>query len=293
MASVVVLLAVCCSAMLSIMSSLFNRKNIEFENAEYIYNFIVSLGAFGSWFVLFLLFFDIDFGVLKYSVLYGICYSITFIALSKAIEHGTVSLTAFINQLSLIGVAVWGFIFWNNSIKATIIIGILFLIVSLYLCLNPSHTGQKKKQITPRWLFFCCVLFVANAGCSIVQKYQQLEYAGNYGIFFMLCGAGFSVIISSLLLMKKMRNHTEQKVKISKKSMVYPFIGGVSSAILNFSILRLMAFGISESIFFPTIAVGGLIITTLFSSKICKEKLMMNQWVGLGIGMIALIFLNI
>ena len=109
----------------------------------------------------------------------------------------------------------------------------------------------------------------------------------------MLCGAGFSVIISSLLLMKKMRNHTEQKVKISKKSMVYPFIGGVSSAILNFSILRLMAFGISESIFFPTIAVGGLIITTLFSSKICKEKLLMNQWVGLGIGMIALIFLNI
>lgn len=293
MAYIVVMLAVCCSAMLSIMSSLFNRKNVACKNAEYIYNFIVSLGAFCSWFVLFLFFSDFNLSVLKYSLLYGVCYSVTFIALYKAIEHGTVSLTAFIKQLSLIGVAVWGFIFWNNSIKATIMIGLLFLIVSLYLCLNPSRTVQQKKQITPKWLFFCCILFAANAGCSIVQKYQQLEFSGNYGIFFMLCGAGFSVIISSLLLVKKVPKQTDPKVKISKKSMVYPFIGGVSSAMLNFSILRLMALGISESVFFPTIAVGGLIITTLFSSKICKEKLLINQWVGLGIGMIALIFLNI
>lgn len=293
MAYSVIILAVCCSAMLSIMSSLFNRKNSACKNAEYIYNFIVSLGAFVSWGVLFLLFTEFDFCVLKYSLLYGACYSCTFIALYKAIEHGAVSLTAFIKQLSLIGVAVWGFVFWNNSIKTTIVIGLLFLIVSLYLCLNQSRTEQKKKQITPKWLFFCCVLFVANAGCSIMQKYQQLEFNGNYGIFFMLCGAGFSVIISSLLLIKKVRNDAENEVKISKKAMVYPFIGGVSSAVLNFSILRLMAFGISESVFFPTIAVGGLILTTLFSSKICKEKLLLNQWVGLGIGMIALVFLNI
>ena len=97
----VIILAVCCSAMLSIMSSLFNRKNSACKNAEYIYNFIVSLGAFVSWGVLFLVFTDFDFGVLKYSLLYGVCYSCTFIALYKAIEHGAVSLTAFIKQLSL------------------------------------------------------------------------------------------------------------------------------------------------------------------------------------------------
>jgi uncharacterized membrane protein len=207
----------------------------------------------------------------------------------KAYQTGSVSLTAFVKQLSLIAVAFWGFIFWGNPIELNIILGIVLIIVALYLCFNPSKNNQSG-GITLKWCIFALMLLTGNAGCSIIQKYQQLAFDGNFGNTLMFFGTLISFVISLILYLKG-KGCTFKD--ISPKTIVFPIIGGISSALLNLLILLLISSPLSESIIFPGIAVGGLVITTLFSVIVYKEKLKSIQWIGLFIGTIAIVLLNL
>lgn len=106
-------------------------------------------------------------------------------------------------------------------------------------------------------------------------------------MFFGLC---FSVIIYVLIYFGSDKCDFN---KISKKTFIFPAIAGIGSAVLNLFIIMLIASPMSESVFFPGIAVGGLILTTLFSVVFYKEKLSPKRWTGLFLGIVALVFLNI
>jgi hypothetical protein len=53
----------------------------------------------------------------------------------------------------------------------------------------------------------------------------------------------------------------------------YPVLAGISSALLNLFIIRLALSSLSPAVIYPVIAVGGMIVTILFSVTICREKL--------------------
>ena len=55
--------------------------------------------------------------------------------------------------------------------------------------------------------------------------------------------------------------------------VIYPVVGGISSAALNLLILLLITSPLSESVIFPGIAVGGWVLTTIFSVIAYKEKM--------------------
>lgn len=281
--------SMCCSAMLSIMSSLFGRVNAKQQNACSLYSVIVVCAAFASWGIICLC--DTEFSphVIGYSIVYGLFYTSAMIGMFKAYQIGSVSLTAFVKQLSLIGVAFWGIIFWNNPFTFNIALGLILVILALYFCFKPGKTSTEK-TITLKWIIYALMLLIGNAGCSIIQKYQQLAFDGRYGNVFMFLGTGMSFAFSLILYFNKNRCKLRE---ISKKTILYPIIGGISSALLNLLILLMISSPLSESIIFPGIAVGGLILTTLFSVIGYHEKLSACRWFGLGIGTIALIFLNI
>ena len=281
------LAAMLASALLSIMSSLFGNHNPNVKNSSYLYTVIVTFSATVTWGVVCCLNEGIKVEAIGYSLIYGTFYTMAMIGMFKAYQIGSVSLTAFVKQLSLIVVSLWGFIFWKNTLTANVAIGIFLIIGALYLCLKPDKSGLKKT--TAQWCVFAFLLLVGNAGCSITQKYQQIAFDGNVEYAFMLFGTAVSFLVSLGLYLRK----GIYRPKVSKYTLVYPVIGGISSALLNLFVLRLISSEISESIIFPGIAVGGLAVTMLFSLVFYHEKLSTRQWIGLSIGVIALVFLNI
>lgn len=106
----------------------------------------------------------------------------------------------------------------------------------------------------------------------------------------MFLAVAISAIVLIFICLKNNRGKTLSK--LNKVSLIYPVIGGTSSAILNLFILLLLSTELSESVIFPGIAVGGLILTTLFSVVCYKEKLSPTRWLGLLIGAAALVLLN-
>lgn len=280
--------ATCFSATLSIMSSVFNTKNAEYKNASSLYNAIATIGAFLSWGAIYILNFEFDPGVLWYSLAYGVFYTMALMGLFKALEVGSLSLTALVKQLSLIGVAFWGLFFWEIPFTKNVLTGLIIIVIALYLCFKPDK-NMGKATVSLKWLLFAGMLLVGNAGCSIVQKYQQMHFDGKFGSMLMFFGTCFSAISCMILYFK---SNNCKLSEISKKTLLFPVIGGTSSTMLNLFIILLISTPMSESIIFPGIAVGGLILTTLFSVIFQKEKLYIHQWIGISIGAMALVFLN-
>ena len=282
-------LAIITSAMLSIMSSLFGKKNEGIQNISPLYSLIAVLSACVCWGFFAIFNPAFKFAILGYSLLYGIFYSIAMIGMFLAYKNGSTPLTAFIKQLSFICVAVWGFIFWKNPITVTITIGLILVIVALLLCFAKNKSGEKS-VVTLKWIIFAAMLLVGNSGCSIVQKYQQLKFDGKYRDTFMFFALLTALIFCAIMYFRKNRC----KLKSIKKSyLTFPILAGFSSAIVNLFIMLLMRSSLSESIVFPGIAVGGLGLTLLFSAVYYREKLTTRQWCGLLVGTVALVFLNL
>lgn len=281
--------AMCASAMLSIMSSLFGRKNAGTKDTSSLYSLIVTISATVSWGILFL--WDGEFcgGVLAYSLVYGVFYTMAMVGMFKAYQVGSVPLTAFVKQLSLIGVAFWGLIFWDTPITVNVTIGLVLIVAALYLCFKPDKKAEGK-TFTLKWLLYASMLLVGNAGCSIIQKYQQMAFGGKYGSQLMFFGAICSAAACAVMYLKGSRCKLKE---LAKGSVFCPVAGGISSAALNLFILLMLSTTLSESVIFPGIAVGGFMLTTAFSVIVYRERLRKEQWVGLAIGAVALVFLNL
>ena len=288
MSYIYLLAAIIFSAMLSIMAAAFNNRN-HIQNISNLYNVIYMASSFFCWTVMYVFNFSFEPKVLLYSVAYGIFYTMALIGLFNAITCGSVSLTSFIKQLSFVGVAVWGFIFWRSPITLTVIVALFLIAISLFLCFK-TKKNQTDNSVSIKWLFYVSLLFIGNAGCSIVQKYQQMAFGGKHGNMLMCFAVGFSMLLSTLFLLKNGIPHFSF---LAKGSLKFPMFAGISSALVNLFILLLATTTLSPTVIYPCIAVGGMILSILCSVIVYKEQLMKIQWIGLAIGIVAIVFLNI
>ncbi len=282
-------LAAIFSAMLSVMSTVFNKTNEGVLHTSPLYNLLVSASAATGWGILFALEPSFDARVLLYSVAYGIFYAMAIFGLFQAIGTGIVSMTAFIKQLSFLGVAIWGFIFWQAPLTVNVGIGLALMLGALYLCFKPQKNGASKKTLL-KWFVGAMMLLGGNVACSVLQKYQQMTFDGKHGNLLMFSATFFAALICLALFLKDKK---PPKASFSPKTLLFPVIGGFSSTLLNLFTLLLMASPLSESVFFPCMAIGALTVTTLFSVLVYKERLSLSQWLGLLVGAVALVFLNV
>jgi hypothetical protein len=158
-----------------------------------MYNLVLIVTVFLFWLVLFLTDLSYDLAVLPYSLIFSLCYVLATIGTIKALGTGSIMLTSLISQLSLIGASVWGFFFWDEQFTPLTAIGLVFTIVSLWLCLYTGR-GKDRVKFNPAWIGYVILLFVSNAGCTITQRTQQLNFGAKYGNFMMLVAIGVAAI---------------------------------------------------------------------------------------------------
>ncbi len=281
------ILAVFMSASSSIFGKLFNRKNNTQNNATALYNCILMLSVTLGWGILFAVNFSFDVGVLPYSLLFSICYLSCMVGTIQALRYGPAALTSLFNGLSLIVTTIWGFIFWDATLTVPVIIGLVLVIVSIVLCLYSPKKDDK--AVSLKWLFYTAIAFFGNAGCSIVQRTQQIRFEGQYGNMLMLFAVGTAAIVSLLLYLKsdKTNAHT-----IIKTSWWAPFCSGICNLILNLLAMRLVGTDLSPSLIYPVIGVGGLAVVSVFSLFIFREKMHLQQWYGIIVGAAAVVLLS-
>ncbi len=283
------LLAMTFSATITVGGRLYNDINQHRAHVSKLYNLLVPVFASLSWLVLWGLDFSFDRGVLPYSLLYGVTYSCFTVGMQGALRTGSTSLTALIKQVALVGVSFWGFLFWDTPFTLVSAAGIVLIVVSLTLCLVTKEPEAESGQLF-KWLFFSALILVGNAGCSIVQRYQQMAFDYQHKNMFMFFGVFFAAVVSLFPAWRE--DHADWGAAL-RSSWMYPALAGFSSAAANVFILLLVRHGMSPVIIYPGVAVGGLMITILISLLFFHERLRALQRWGLAAGAVALVLLNL
>lgn len=278
---------VICSACQSLLCGAFNKKTTQYSGTASLYTLLLIGSAFLSWCVMLAMDGQISASVLPYAVLFALCYTAANWALARALRTGSVAVTSLMMQLSLIGATIWGFLFWNTAFTWPTALGLLLVVLSLWLCLR---TGKTEKRRNVRWLVYAALLFAANAGCTIVQKTQQLHSNGQYGTFFMVMAVGLSALVNMAGLCGRGKSIPW---KCLRGSWYFPVIAGVSNGLMNWFVIQLANSSLSPSLVYPVIAVGGLAVTTLCSALLFRERINRQQWIGIVIGAVAVAILSI
>ncbi len=277
----------------SVIGAFYNRKNEGKEGATALYNFMLLLTVFCGWCVLFVLQPSFEWKVLPYSLLFGAFFVVCQVGNINALKTGSTALTSLMLQLSLIAVTVWGFFFWDATFTGIVAIGLLLVAVSLWLCL---YTGkgkeEEKKKNSAVWLIFALMAFVGNAGCSIVQKTQQMRFDGEHGNMLMMFATGISAAYGVIVYFKNSKNRAPGYASV-KVTTVFPVVAGVCNILLNLFVMILATSDLSPSLIYPVLSVGGILITSVFSVAVFQEKLRWSQWLGVAIGAIAIALLSV
>ena len=272
----------------SVLGTFFNRKNEGKKDAAPLYSLICILSALLCWFVMFLFDGSYEWSVLPYSIGIGITFAIASLSTVYALKTGPVVLTSLILQLSLIGVTIWGFFFWDTSFTGLIALGLVLIVIALWLCLYNKEKEENK--ISWQWIFWVSIIFIGNAACSIIQTTQQMNYNGAYINFVMLGAMFFASLFCFIVYLKCDKSDMEE---IAKATWYFPVGGGIFNAVMNLCLMLLATSFLSPSFRFPVLAIGSLAVTTVFSAFVFKEKMRWWQWVGVAIGSIAVAILSI
>ena len=272
-----------CLASAKILGSLFSRKNKDRTGTTTIYNFFLTASVFVCWLILFLSDGTYDLSVLPYALLFALCYTVCNIGVINALKVGSVMLTSLFGQLSLICVSIWGFFFWSAPFTWLVGIGLVLTAIALWLCLY-NGKNQENTKINFKWIRYIILLVLGNAGCSIVQRTQQLHFDGKYGNFLMMVATGLSMLFCLALYLRSDRRDTKA---IARSSWYFPVLSGILNALLNLFVIFMATSTLSPSLIYPVLAIGTLIVITVASLVVFKEKMRWWQWLGVLLGIIA------
>lgn len=224
-----------------------------------------------------------DPAVLPYSLGFATAYIAATVGLIYALKLGSMAITALVNSYSLLIPTFYGIIFLRESVKVAGIIGIALLLVSLFLL------GAKKERATGgvKWLVFLIVAFVGNGMCSTVQKIQQINMDGAYKSEFMIFAliAAFVVFAGFAFARGNVKNNLPPCAGFGS-------LNGVFNGAVNFLVLILTGL-IPNSVLFPCISAGGIVLSLFTALFLFKEKLSAFQIVGYVLGLASVILLNI
>ena len=211
---------------------------------------------------------------------YGISLCISMFTGFSALSLGPMALTSIIGSFSLIIPFLFGITVFHESLTATGIVGMCFLLAAIIL-LN----FKKEGGVSLKWSIFAFATLLANGTCSLIQKYHQIYYPGRYRTEFMLSAMLISLII---LLPMELKNKQEPRLRLCPQGIV----AGLLNVSANYILLYLAATE-KASVLFPVVSVANVIAVWLIGRFRFKERLKKIQIFGLLAGVAAIVLLNL
>lgn len=202
-----------------------------------------------------------------------------------AIRSGALSLTSLVLSYSLLIPTLYGLIFDGDEATVWLYVGLALLAVSLVLI----NAKKGETKITLKWAVFAILSLIGNGACSTIQTAQAKTFAGAYDNTFMVLSLSIVFIALSIFALFWERDEILPSLKCGTHFMI--LCGAANGAVNLFVMIASMI--INKSVMFPIISAGGIVVTWLVSVFLYKEKLTKGQNLGMLLGIISIIFLNI
>lgn len=281
-----ILIVVITNAIQSVFKKAYStRKN---SSSPYIFTSLTVLSAWVVFFVRSLITGSLNFDlkILPYAVIFATAYCVAGIFNLIAIQCGSLALSSLVLSYSIIIPTLYGLIFDGDPASTVFYLGLLFLAASM-LFINKTAPGEK---ISLKWFFCIMISFIGNGLCTTVQPIQSKLFKNEYDDVFMLIALGIVFVILITFALTKDRKIFLPAVKTNLHLMV---ACGISNAICNLLVMVSTGLGVNKSLLFPLVGAGGIVIAWAVSVFLYKEKLTKKQHLGLVLGVISIVFLNL
>ncbi len=286
------------SATLQGVASTYHAKKMIAKPSDfYLQNTVASLVCAGTLFALSGFSLKLSLFTFLLAIGFGVVTMIQSVLKTKAVNIGPWSYTSVIINSSTILTALSGFLFWDEKIGALKIVGIILMTACLVLSVEKK---EDENRANAKWLIYCLFVVVFTAGVGIMQKVHQSSSYRNELWAFLVLAFLFSSVSSGvayfaernkekLIAVEKNNRFVFDKKKFWFAFALFVVIGTMTASI---NAINLYLSGVIESaVFFPIINGGTLMLSLLAAFVVFKEKLTKRQWMGLGIGIIAVLFL--
>ncbi|MBQ8641550.1 MAG: EamA family transporter [Clostridia bacterium] len=211
-------------------------------------------------------------------------------ALLRALRHGPLSFVNFIQTSGgLVIPALFGAIFLQQGITVIQIVALPVLIVSMALVMDLKK-GEKGSG-KGKWLPDAILSMIC---CGLVGVLQSLHQASSHAdeMYGFLAVTFFFIVLMNLVPWLLSEKKEPANFSVRSRALLQPAGSGVFMGIVN--VLNLFLIGVMPSVIFFPIANGGLLIMTILAAVVFfKERLKPAQWIGIGIGIVAMCLLGI
>jgi len=233
--------------------------------------------------------------VSAYSLIMGLIFgaitALQCIFSMKAFQYGPMGYSSVIISLSMVIPTLSGCIFWNETLHLVQILGILFMIGCIVLSVDNS--GRKKGNL--KWLLYVGAAFVLTGAIGIMQKlHQSSPYKAELDVFLITAFLFAAVVSFAMVGTERLRGGqaalTPCKNILKWLPMVMILLGGIFGAANNK--MNLYLSGVMDSaVFYPLVNGGNVILVSLSGYFVFKERLSRKQWIGMVLGILAVILL--
>ena len=217
------------------------------------------------------------------SLIIGLLFVITFNFYAKASQNIGITASTIANKMSMIIPIIIGFLFLNEDLTTNKFIGISLAIGAIFL----SSLGNGKTKLKKNHLILLSLLFLGQGIADAILNWSQnfiINYQ-NMNLFFgtIFMSAGFSGLF---LIFFKLKN---KKMKIKFRNISWGIALGIPNYItLLYFIKSLKSKLFSSSEIFPIINIGVIVVCTLLSIILFKERVTTHNWLGLGLGIFSI-----
>lgn len=231
--------------------------------------------------------FNFDVALLPYALLGGALYCGASLLTYLALQYGSFAISMLILSYSLAFPILYGLFFLNEVATVFTYIGLAIIAVSLFLVRQPSSGEEKKFSF--KWLVCISISVLGSGLFSVITKVQQVEFENAYDNEFMIISLAFSALF---LFVVGIIKDGKKSLNVFKTGLPYAGLAGLSNGATN-TLGLLVYLLLPLSISSPTAAATKSIVSFAVSYFIFKERFLKRQVVGVILGAVAIVFLNL
>lgn len=231
--------------------------------------------------------FDFSSEMLPYGIISGVFYCVASLLTFVALGCGPFTLSMLILSYSGLLPIGYGIFFLKDEVTAPMVIGIILIFVSLFLNRGEKREGDKKASL--KWLICIGISFIGSGMVSIIQKMQQLRFENSVNNEYMIITLGFSALV--LFTVGFIKDH-KNALYIFRYGGIYSSLAGISNGATNFLTIAVNML-LPISIASPIRAGTKVVLSFIVSLLLFKEKFKKRQIVGVIVGAVAIILLNL
>lgn len=228
-------------------------------------------------------------GIWIYGIVNSIMYATGFYTGYAAYKTGSFGFTKLFVSFAGIFSIFYGIIFLKEPTSIIMYIAIVMIFLSVFLMNYQKDEDSGKNKISVKWIIYIILTVLSNAFIAIIGRMQYGVYGDTYKNEFLiisLAGGAISLFILGMIFERDSFKYTV------KHGFLYGAGAGVCNGINN--LLLLVTYNYLPISFISPVRTGiGIIMGFLISILLYKEKFTRRQLISAGIGLAAVVLMNL